>query len=212
LATTSTIPIVAITTDPVAAGFIASLARPGGNLTGVSVLAGPGLLSKRLQILREAAPSANKIGYLQNSGVQSEASQLKLIPHVLSEVDETHLKSAFEALSKQGVSAVMVSDGGSLLARRALIVELAAKYRLPAIYPYRDYVEVGGLVAYAPELGELGKRMASNVHQIFGGTKVGEIPYFLPTKFQLTINLKTAKALGLNLPTTLLALADEVIE
>jgi putative tryptophan/tyrosine transport system substrate-binding protein len=212
LAATSTIPIVAITTDPVAAGLIASLARPGANLTGVSVLAGEGLLSKRLQILREAAPTAIKVGFLQNAGVQPEAAQLPLIPKVLTEVDDTHIRDAFEALSKQGVGAVVVGDGGSLLARSALIVGLAAQHRLPAIYPYRDYALAGGLIAYAPDLGELAKRMASDVSEIFRGAKPGEIPYFLPTKFELLINLKSAKTLGLTIPTNLLALADEVIE
>ncbi len=212
LAATSTIPIVAITTDPVAAGFITSLARPGGNLTGVSVLAGPGLISKRLQILREAAPTATKIGFLQNAGYQTEAVQLQLITSALNEVDDTHLRDAFQALSQQGVGAVMVSDGGSLLARSMLIIELAQQHRLPAIYPYRDYALAGGLLAYAPDLGELAKRMASDVAEIFRGTKPGEIPYFLPTKFELLINLKTAKMLGLVMPTNLLALADEVIE
>jgi putative tryptophan/tyrosine transport system substrate-binding protein len=212
LAATSTIPIVAITTDPVAAGLIASLARPGGNLTGVSVLAGEGLVSKRLQILREAAPATSKVGFLQNAGLQPEAAQLRLVPLVLTEVDDTHIRDAFDALSKQGVGAVMVSDGGSLLARSALIIALAAQHRLPAIYPYRDYALAGGLIAYAPDLGELAKRMASDVSEIFRGAKPGDIPYFLPTKFELLINLKTAAALGLTMPTNLLALADEVIE
>ncbi len=209
---TSTIPIVAITTDPVAAGLIASLARPGGNLTGVSVLAGEGLVSKRLQILREAAPTASKVGFLQNAGLQPEAAQLRLVPRVLTEIDDTHIRDAFDALSKQGVRAVVVGDGGSLLARSALIIALAAEHRLPAIYPYRDYALTGGLIAYAPDLGELAKRMASDVAEIFRGARPGEIPYFLPTKFELVLNLKTAKTLGLVMPTNLLALADEVIE
>jgi|ERR1039458_3769401 putative ABC transport system substrate-binding protein len=101
---------------------------------------------------------------------------------------------------------------GSFLAQRALIVELAEKYRLPVIYPYRDYVDLGGLMTYAPDLGELAQRLANDVHQILGGAKPGDIPFYQPTKFQLLINLKAAKALGLDLPPTLIARADEVIE
>ena len=115
-------------------------------------------------------------------------------------------------MAEQKVDAAIVSESGSFLAWRALIIELAAKHRLPAIYPFRDYAEAGGLVAYAPDLGELAARMASDVHQILNGTKPGEIPYYQPTKFELVINLKTAKALGLAIPSTLLALAHEVIE
>lgn len=106
----------------------------------------------------------------------------------------------------------MVDEGGSFLAQRATIVELAAKYRIPVIYPYRDYVEQGGLIAFAPDLGELAERMANDVHQILGGAKPGDIPFYQPSKFQMIINLKTAKAIGLDLPPTLVARADEVIE
>jgi len=105
----------------------------------------------------------------------------------------------------------MVGEGGSFFAHRALVVELAQKYRLPTIYPYRDYVDLGGLLTYAPDLGELAQRLANDVHQILGGTKPGDIPFYLPTKFQLIVNLKAAKTLGLELPSTLIARADEVI-
>jgi putative ABC transport system substrate-binding protein len=98
------------------------------------------------------------------------------------------------------------------LAHRALIVELAEKYRLPIIYPYRDYVDLGGLMTYAPDLGELAQRLANDVHQILNGAKPGDIPFYQPTKFQLFVNLKTASALGLIMPPTLIARADEVIE
>ncbi len=100
----------------------------------------------------------------------------------------------------------------AFLARRASITELAGKYHLPMIYPFRDYVDSGGLISYAPDLGELAQRLADNVHQILNGTKPGDIPIYRPNKFQLIINLKAAKALGLNLPPTLVARADEVIE
>jgi putative ABC transport system substrate-binding protein len=106
----------------------------------------------------------------------------------------------------------MVDASGSFLAHRALLVELAGKHRLPIIYPFRDYVDLGGLMAYAPELGELAQRLADDVHQILNGTKPGDIPIYRPNKFQLSINLKAAKALGLELPPTLVARADEAIE
>ncbi len=212
LEATTTIPIVGITTDPIATGLIASLARPGGNLTGVSVIAGPGILSKRLQILREAVPKAHKVAYLQSSGLEAEAAGLALEGKMLAEVNEAQLRDAFTEMADRKVDALLISDGGSFLAQSPLIVELAAKHRLAAIYPYRDYAEHGGLVAYAPELGELAKRMASDVAEILKGAKPGEIPYYQPTKFELVINLKTANALGLVVPPTLLALADAVIE
>jgi putative tryptophan/tyrosine transport system substrate-binding protein len=108
--------------------------------------------------------------------------------------------------------AAVVDEGGSFLAQRALIVELSGKHRLPVIYPYRDYVDTGGLMAYAPELGELAQRMANDVHQILNGTKPGDIPFYQPNKFQLIVNLKAAKALDLSLPPSLVTSADEVIE
>jgi ABC-type uncharacterized transport system substrate-binding protein len=106
----------------------------------------------------------------------------------------------------------MVDASGSFLAYRALIIELAGKYRLPVVYPFRDCVDSGGLMSYAPDLGELAQRLADDVHQILNGTRPGDIPIYRPNKFQLSINLKAAKALGLELPPTLVARADEVIE
>jgi putative tryptophan/tyrosine transport system substrate-binding protein len=135
-----------------------------------------------------------------------------LIGKTLTEVTDEHLRRAFAELAEEKVDALLVGQSGNFRAKGPLIIELAAKYRLPAIYPFRDYVEQGGLVAYAPDLNELAKRMANDVHQILGGAKPGDIPYFLPTKFELAINLKTARALGLTVSPTLLVEADEVIE
>jgi putative ABC transport system substrate-binding protein len=128
------------------------------------------------------------------------------------EVTEPAIRRAFAEIVRQQMDAIVVSAEGSTLAQRALIVELAAQYRVPTLYPYRDYVEEGGLMAYAPDLSELAKRMAEDVHQILMGTKVGDIPMTQPTKFELIVNLKTAKALGLSIPQSILARADEVIE
>jgi putative ABC transport system substrate-binding protein len=220
-AATSTIPIVAVTGDPVASGLIPSLAHPGGNLTGVSIDAGIAIVAKRLQILKEAMPRATKATYLASSRDERAASAyreaakqmaIELTVDFLSEISGPELRRAFAELSRQQTDFALVDEGGSYLAQRALIAELAAKYRLPAIYPYRDYVEAGGLMTYAPDLDELAQRLAKDVHQILEGAKPGDIPYYQPTKFMLIINLQAAKALGMDLPPTLVGRADEVIE
>ena len=223
MAATTTIPIVGITSDPIAGRLIASLARPGGNLTGVSVEAGPEITAKRLQIMKEAIPSAAKVSYLlANSrpiGLDSETykaatRQLGLVVTeiLLSQVDEAELRRKFAEITEPRTDALLLDGSGSFLAFRALLVELAANSRIPVLYPFRDYVEQGGLMAYAPELGQLAERMASDVHQIFDGARAADLPFYLPDKFQLLINMKTAKAIGIEMPATLLARADEVIE
>jgi putative ABC transport system substrate-binding protein len=222
VAATATIPIVAIMGDPIAGGFVTNLARPGGNLTGVSINAGIEIQAKRLEILKEAMPAATKVVHLL-SGVWDDGTGksiaeagrqlgLAVTGAKLMVVDGEQLQRAFAKMAEQKVDAVMIDEGGSFLAQRAAIVELAAKHRIPAIYPYRDYAEQGGLIAFAPDLGELAQRMANDVHQILGGANAGDIPFYQPSKFQLIINMKAAKALGLNLPPTLITRADEVIE
>ncbi|MGY3037947.1 putative ABC transport system substrate-binding protein [Bradyrhizobium sp. USDA 4354] len=222
-AATTTIPIVAIMGDPVATGLVANLAHPGGNLTGVSIDAGYEIVAKRLQILKEAVPLAAKVAYLTSSRVLIDTSLglslqkagqglgIVLTWNFLPEVNDTQLRRAFEMTSQQ-FDAAMVDASGTLLARRAFIAELAGKLHLPIIYPFRDYVDSGGLMSYAPDLGELAQRLAIDVHQILNGTKPGDIPIYRPNKFQLVINLKAAKALSLDMTPTLLAGADEVIE
>jgi putative tryptophan/tyrosine transport system substrate-binding protein len=219
---TATIPIVGITGDPIAGGLVTSLAHPGGNFTGVSIDAGFEIVSKRLQILKEALPRATKVAYLLSnawdertmSSYREAGLQLgiALTGKVLPEVNDAQLRRAFAEMAQQRFDAALVDEGGSFLALRALIVELAEKHRLPMIYPYRDYVDLGGLITYAPDLGELAQRMANDVHQILNGAKAGDIPFYQPTKFQLLINLKAAKTLDLNVPSSLLLRADEVIE
>ena len=219
---TATIPIVGITTDPIATKLVTNLAHPGGNLTGVSINAGIEIYGKRLQILKEVVPSTAKVASLQSGmwddtsgALYREAAQrlgITLIVNLIPYVGEAQVRRTFADLTQQQFDAAIVDESGSFLALRALIAELAGKHRLPVIYPYRDYVELGGLMAYAPDLGELAQRLANDVHQILNGAKPGDIPFFQPTRFQLIINLKAAKALGLNLPPTLVARADEVIE
>jgi len=220
--TTSKIPIVAITGDPIAGGLLTSLSHPGGNLTGVSIDAGIEIVAKRLEILKEAMPKTAKVVYLSsNEWVDStgslyrEAGQrlgIALTGKYLSEVDDAQLRRTFDEIAQEQFDAALIDESGSFLAQRALIVDLAKQHRLPVLYPYWDYIDLGGLMTYAPDLGELAERLANEVHQILNGSNAGDIPYYQPTKFQLIINVKPAKALGLEIPPSLLLRADEVIE
>jgi putative ABC transport system substrate-binding protein len=222
-AATSTIPIVAFMLDPLKAGLVTSLARPGGNLTGITLDAGVEIWGKRLQMLKEAVPSAAKVAFLGmregwegSSGqvLQEAAARLGIALDFMLPQRGTpaEIERVFAAMEQQRPDAVLVSGEGDLYAHRQLIVELAEKIRLPAMCPYRDYVEAGGLMAYTVDLAELLRRMAIDVHQILKGAKPGDIPIYQPTKFELLINLKTAKSFGLTLPPALLALAAEMIE
>jgi putative tryptophan/tyrosine transport system substrate-binding protein len=221
---TSEIPIVAIAGTSIWGGSGRSLARPGGNLTGVSINAGNEITGKRLEILKETIPSLTKVAYLvsaraaweDDTGLSARQAGSRLGVAVNgvfpAEFNETQIRRNFDAMTQQKFEAVLIDEGGGFLAQRVLIVELAERLRLPICYPYRDYVDLGGLMAYAPDLGELAQRLADNVHQILNGAKPGDIPIYQPTRFQLAINLKTAKALGLTIPPSVLARADEVIE
>ena len=221
-AATTTIPIVAIVADPVQNGLVTSLARPGGNVTGVSIDVGFGVFGKALQILKEAIPSAAKIAYLSSARtlggtvpqtIRDAADKLGVALIAINPpAVEGEIRRAFDNMVQQRLDAVLVGPEGNLLAHRALVVELAAKLRLPAMYPFRDYVEVGGLMAYAPDLGELAQRLADDVRQILNGAKAEDIPMFQPTKIELVINQKAARALGLTIPPALLGGADEVID
>src|SRR5438552_9377722 len=222
-AATSAIPVVAFMLDPLKAGLITSLARPGGNLTGVTLDAGIEIWEKRLQMLKEAVPSTAKAAFLGMRGGWGGSSEqvlrdagdrlgISLVWMLPEKGTPSEIERVFAAMEQQRPDAVLVSGEGDLYAHRQLIVELAGKYRLPVMCPYRDYVEAGGLMAYAVDLAELLRRMADDVHQILKGAKPGNIPIYQATKFELLINLKTAKTLGLTLPSALLARADEVIE
>jgi putative ABC transport system substrate-binding protein len=221
-ATTDNIPIVWIGGDPVEAGFATSLAHPGGNVTGVTVFAGTEIWGKRLQILKEAVPAASKAAYLTTRvSLAAEGQQLReagrqleisVIELALDEVTATAIERAFTEIVQQQSDAFLVNSNSLLFPYRQLIVGLAEKSRLPALYPWREYVEAGGLMAYASDNRELWQRMADDVHEILNGAKPGDIPIYQPTKFELVINLKTAEALGFKIPPSLLARADEVIE
>ncbi|MGZ5803858.1 MAG: ABC transporter substrate-binding protein [Xanthobacteraceae bacterium] len=222
-AATSTIPVVAFMLDPLKAGLVTSLARPGGNLTGITLDAGIEIWGKRLEVMKEAIPSITSAAFLgmrdwwegsfgqvlRDVGGQLGIALVSMIPEKGTPAE---FERVFAAMGQQRPDAILVSGEGDLYAHRALIAELAGKYRLPAIYPYRDYVEAGGLMAYTVDLAELLRRMANDVHQILKGAKPGDIPIYQPTKFELLINLKTAKALDLALPPALLGRADEMID
>jgi putative tryptophan/tyrosine transport system substrate-binding protein len=221
---TSEIPIVAIAGTSIWGGLGRSLARPGGNLTGVSVNAGNEIIGKRLEILKETIPSLTKVAYLASaraaweddagSSARQAGSRLGVAVSGIfpAEFNESQIRHTFDAMTQQQFEAVLVDEGGGFLAQRVLIVELAEKHRLPICYPYRDYVDLGGLMAYAPDLGELAQRLADNVHQILNGAKPGDIPIYQPTRFQLVVNLKAAKTLGLTITQSISARADEIIE
>jgi ABC-type uncharacterized transport system substrate-binding protein len=217
------IPIVAIVGDPIGFGLVESLAHPGGNITGVSVDAGIEIYGKRLQILKEVAPAAGTIAYLglpgdwmgqigqamRDAGRDLQVSIVNIAP---PDVTATSLHATLSSAAEQGIGALVVSGAGDFLAHRELIVNLAARAHLVAMYPYRDYVDAGGLMTYAPELGDLAQHLAHDVQQVLQGAKPADIPIYQAAKFELVINLKTAKALGLTVPQSLLARADEVIE
>jgi putative ABC transport system substrate-binding protein len=221
-AASGTIPIVWVGGDPIQAGFATSLAHPGGNITGVTVYAGVEIWGKRLQILKEVVPAASKAAYLTTRVSQAaegqqlreagQRLQISVIELPLEEVTPSAIQHAFAEIAQQQSDALIVNSNSLLFPYRQLIVELAEKSRLPALYPWREYVEAGGLMAYASDNRELWRRIADDVHEILGGAKPGDIPIYQPTKFEFLINLKAAKALGLTIPPTLLATADEVIE
>jgi putative ABC transport system substrate-binding protein len=220
-AATGTIPIIWVGGDPIRAGLVTSLARPEANITGVTVNAGDEIWGKRLQLLKEAVPSASKVALLTTRTAEGpeqllrEASlrlQISLNVMALEESTPAEYQRVFADIAHDRPNALIVQSIGDLLAYRQLIVELVQKSRLPAIYPWREYVEAGGLMAYAVDLGELGRRIADDVHEILKGAKPGDIPIYQPTKYEFLINLKAAKVLGLSIQPALLAAADEVIE
>jgi ABC-type uncharacterized transport system substrate-binding protein len=220
---TTTIPIVTMIIDPIAMGLVASIARPGGNITGVTNTAGLEIIGKRMGLLVEAMPKLSTVGYLasrrfwedsRRAAVQEAAKQagISLSPVMLRAFDEAEYQRAFKSMEQDRVDAFMVSDEPENSINRETIVELAAKGRIPAIYPFREFVEVGGLMAYSIDLVDISRRLANLIDKILKGANPGDFPFYQPTKFALVINLKTAKALGLEMPAMLLGRADEVIE
>ena len=217
---TSTIPIVMVTSvDPVASGFIASLARPSGNITGVSFVEALG--GKRLELLKEAVPTVSRIAALWNPGnpttasflqeTQGAAQALGVQLHVLAG-PPNDFEGAYTATSSGRAEALIVMPDASFTNHATRIVNFAQRHRLPAIYPVREFVDAGGLMSYASSWTALFPRAATYVDKILKGMKPADLPVEQPTKFELVINLKTAKAMGLTLSPTLLFQATEVIQ
>jgi putative tryptophan/tyrosine transport system substrate-binding protein len=219
---TATIPIVMTGVgDPVRAGLVASLARPGGNITGNTVLS-PDLGPKRLQILREAIANVTHVVYLANpdnasnvvalaeTKVAASAAGMVLIPVEVRVVGD--FDPAFAAIMRERPDAILVSNDPFHQLHIGRIIEFLAKNRLPGMFQSKESVVAGGFIAYGPSLPDLFQRAAGYVHRILQGTKPSDLPVELPTKFDLAVNLKTANAFGLEVPPTLLARADEVIE
>ena len=221
-ATTRTIPIVmAIVGDPVAAGLVDNLARPGGNATGFSIV-GPELGTKRLELLKEIVPNRSSIAVLSNAKnpqlkiemkeMQTAAEAMGLQLHSAEISTEDGLEDAFVAMKKAAAQALIVLTDLILFSQRKRIVDLASEYKLPAVYFVSGFVEEGGLMSYGPSDTELFRRAAGYVDRILKGTKPGELPVEQPTKFDLYVNLRTAKMLGVTIPESFLARADKVIE
>jgi putative tryptophan/tyrosine transport system substrate-binding protein len=221
---TTTIPIVTIMFDPVALGLVASIARPGGNITGVTIAGGIEIIGKRMGLLVEAMPKLSTVGCLasrrywedtRGAAAREVAKRAGIVlsPAMLGAAfNEAEYQRVFTSIGQDRVDAIMVSEEPEHVTYRATIVELAAKGRIPTIYPFRDFVEVGGLMAYSTNQAEMYRRLANLIDKILKGANPGDIPFFQPTKYDLSINLTAAKALGLEMPTMLLARADEVIE
>ncbi|HME61111.1 MAG TPA: ABC transporter substrate-binding protein [Candidatus Binatia bacterium] len=219
---TKTIPIVFTqVTDPVAEGLGASLARPGGNITGLSQV-GPELAGKRLELLKEAFAKISRVAVLRTSGSRSSVAQFQETQIAAKpmgvEVQSLEWRSfdeidgAFKAAATRRADALIVLQSAFMNTHRTRIVELAAKHRLPTMFAERTHVESGGLMSYAPSFSDLQRRAATFVDKILKGAKPAELPVEQPTKFELVINLKTAKQIGLTIPPSVLARADRVIK
>ena len=219
---TNTIPILMMNEgDPVASGFVASLARPGGNITGLSILA-PEISGKRLELLKDIVPRLSRVAVLGTSTNPGNAQSLRETElaagafgvqlQYLDVLGPKDIETGFRAASNGRVDAVLLLQSPLLISQRAQVVDLAAKSRLPAIYSAREFVEDGGLMSYGVSIIDLFRRAATYVDKILKGAKLADLPVEQPTKFELIINLKAAKQIGLTIPPNVLARADKVIK
>jgi len=222
---TKTIPIVfSSAPDPVTDRLVTSLARPGGNVTGSSNL-NPELVGKSLEQLTQAVPRVSRVAALWQPGIMDERTEKDMLEaadvaaralgvrlQVVEARGHTDIDRAFSKMTRARAGALTVLPSAMFFSERRRLVDLAAKNRLPAVYPQREFVDAGGLMAYGPNLAELFRRAATYVDKILKGAKPGDLPVEQPTKFELIINLKNAKALGLTIPPALLGRADEVIQ
>jgi len=218
---TKTIPIVFTVSDPVGLGLVARLDRPGGNLTGINILTVE-LNAKRLELLKDAVPGVSRVAVLANPAnpataealeeLQVAGRALRVKVQVLEARERQEIDTAFVAMARGRAEALLVMNDPMFLTQRERIVDLAAKHRLPGIFQFREFAEAGGLLSYAANLADIYRRLAYYVDKILKGAKPGELPVEQPTKFELVINLKTAKALGLTIPPSLRLRADELIQ
>ena len=222
---TSSIPIVMIfPSDPVGSGLVASLARPGGNVTGTTSTASPEIFGKQLELLKEAVPQASRVAILRDPAVpmqvqapglrevEAAARSLKVQLQSLEARGPEEFDRAFAAMVPERAGALLVLGGGPFLVHRTKLAELAAQYRIPTMYIAGEHVAAGGLMAYAVNMAEFVGRAAVYVDKILKGAKPADLPVEQPTRFELVINLKTAKALGLTIPQSILIRADQVIQ
>jgi ABC-type uncharacterized transport system substrate-binding protein len=217
---TETIPIVSVTNDPVALGFAQTLARPGGNVTGLAITASDQLVGKWVELLKDVRPALKRAALLYDprpapmiERVAQDASVtigVEIMPFRVTDAEE--LGSALAAVEMAQPNGLLISNDALLLSSRSRLVAFAKDRALPAIYGQREYVDAGGLMSYSTSIYDVWRRAGSVVSKLLKGGKASEIPIELPTKFELVVNLKTAKALGLDVPLHLQQLADEVIE
>ena len=222
---TTTVPIVfSPIADPIGSGLVANLARPGGNITGITFMA-PELGGKRLELLKQAVPGMTRVGVLSHPGDPSEATVKSVLEQTeaaaralgvqllrLEAQGPNDLDRAFAAMSRERVGGLILIPSAMFVDERRRIVNVVVKDRLPAMFYFREFVEAGGLMSYGPNFRELWRRAATYVDKILKGAKPSDLPIEQPTKFELVINLKTAKTLGLTIPPSLLGRADEVIQ
>jgi len=216
---TRTVPIVfAGSSDPVAVGLVASLARPGGNVTGVAIGAGVELVGKRLELLKEIVPGVGKVAYFGSSGfgyteiARRVAAQLN-IQLFVAEVDRAEqLDEAFSRVTREGTDGLVVGTLGFLGTQAPRVVAFAAERRLPAVYAFPEATDAGGLASYGIDFLDLNRRAADYVNRILRGAKPAELPVELPTKFELALNMRTARSLGIQIPQTVRLRADRVVE
>jgi putative tryptophan/tyrosine transport system substrate-binding protein len=220
---TTTIPILAATADPIVGGIVTNLAKPEGNITGISADAGLETFGKRYQLLRDTVGKLTNVRLLIPASsiplwekgiapVLRQADFLITAAVIAGKLDREAYEHVFDAMQAEAVNGLMVGDAPELVTDRQVLVSLAAKYRLPAIYPYREYVESGGLLSYGIDRAEIFRRLANMMDQVLRGASPSNIPYQQQTKFELVLNRKAAISLALEFPPTLLAAADQVIE
>jgi putative tryptophan/tyrosine transport system substrate-binding protein len=218
---TATIPIVFVGGDPIAAGLVASLARPGGNLTGMIFMTAE-MVPKRLELISELVPQARVIALLVNPNnplpepitrdLQEAAQSKGLQLQILKAATEAEIDAAFATLVQRHAGALILGPDPFLNSRREQLVALAARHAVPAIYDFREHAAAGGLISYGPSLAAANRQAGSYAGRILNGAKPADLPVQQPTTFELVVNLRTAKALGLTVPPSILARADEVIE